>query len=176
MRYVVNREGEIYAASDVCIDPPGHWVPIESGEGVARRGRGDGTRVDVRRGSEGPRHDPYGWTEITVTRLGIVATIRESGLGYCSLTVGSERGESRASRSGCDEGSRERIRAEFVRVAGEEPEWFAHWHETARRRCPSCRSSRHVDAMGSGYVGETVYGCTKCGVPMFDDFHLSMIE
>lgn len=37
-------------------------------------------KISVRRGSEGPRHDPYGYTEITVTTNGDVVTYH-GGLG-----------------------------------------------------------------------------------------------
>lgn len=38
------------------------------------------TTVNMRHGSEGPRYDPYAFTEITVTRNGISYTLHE-GLG-----------------------------------------------------------------------------------------------
>jgi hypothetical protein len=43
----------------------------------------DMARVRVKSGDEGPKHDPYGWTEIQfTTTAGDTVTFRYSGLGY----------------------------------------------------------------------------------------------
>ncbi len=46
------------------------------------------TVVRLRRGTEGPRYDPYGWQEIEVEREGKFATLRSSGLLNDWLEVG----------------------------------------------------------------------------------------
>jgi hypothetical protein len=38
-------------------------------------------------GSEGPRHDPYGWTERTVMLNGVTYRLRSGALGYDRLSV-----------------------------------------------------------------------------------------
>lgn len=44
--------------------------------------------VRVRRGTEGPRHDPYGWTKIEFTRTdGTIIEARRGDLGYMNLTT-----------------------------------------------------------------------------------------
>jgi hypothetical protein len=48
--------------------------------------------VRVRRGSEGPAHDPYSWTEIEFTKAdGTVVMIRQGGLGYERLFVNGKK-------------------------------------------------------------------------------------
>jgi hypothetical protein len=43
--------------------------------------------LDMRSGSEGPRHDPYGWEEISVVLNGCTITLRSGGLGYQRLSI-----------------------------------------------------------------------------------------
>jgi hypothetical protein len=45
-------------------------------------------RISIRSGTEGPRHDPYSWSEITFTKTdGTVIQLREGGLGYGQFTI-----------------------------------------------------------------------------------------
>src|SRR5690349_18265847 len=53
------------------------------------------TIVRLQSGTEGPRHDPYGWQEITVERNGHCATIHYSGLYDDWLEVDGIRFEAR---------------------------------------------------------------------------------
>lgn len=46
------------------------------------------TIVRLRSGTEGPRHDPYGWHEIDVEREGKFATLHSSGLFNDWLEIG----------------------------------------------------------------------------------------
>jgi|SRR6185437_9376361 len=46
----------------------------------------NGTTIRRRSGTEGPREDPYGWVEYTVTRCGHTYSLRHGGLS-CVLTV-----------------------------------------------------------------------------------------
>jgi len=39
-------------------------------------------RLDLREGREGPKHDPYSWTEYIVKLNGIVYSLRLGSLGY----------------------------------------------------------------------------------------------
>ena len=49
-------------------------------------------KVRVYTGSEGPSHDPYGWTEVVFTKTdGTEVTLRYSGLGYVRLFVNGEK-------------------------------------------------------------------------------------
>jgi hypothetical protein len=49
-------------------------------------------RVWVNHGEEGPRHDPYGWTEINVRKTdGTHVMIRVGGLGYERLYVNGHK-------------------------------------------------------------------------------------
>lgn len=45
-------------------------------------------RVWTREGTEGPRHDPYGWCQIHFEKTdGTLVVLRQSGLGYSRLYV-----------------------------------------------------------------------------------------
>lgn len=45
-------------------------------------------RVWTREGSEGPRHDPYSWSEVHFEKTdGTVVMLRQGGLGYSRLYV-----------------------------------------------------------------------------------------
>ena len=47
--------------------------------------------VRVKTGTEGPRHDPYGWTEVRfTTTAGQTITYRHGGLGYSRTTWDDE--------------------------------------------------------------------------------------
>jgi len=47
--------------------------------------------IKIRSGIEGPRPDPYGWSEMTVTRGNHTFTLRTSGLGHSILTIDNRR-------------------------------------------------------------------------------------
>lgn len=49
-------------------------------------------RVWTREGTEGPRHDPYNWTEIHFEKTdGTLVTLRQGGLGYSRLYVNGSK-------------------------------------------------------------------------------------
>ena len=117
-----------------------------------------GTKVRVRHGSEGPAWDPYSFEEVTIWRHGKEYTIR-LGLG-----VWIQRGATRKGRASYESWSEEEMIALFTEWTGASPwQWLA-WHERAShpRRCRRC--GRPNEWLGDGYVGEGVYGCTKCDV------------
>lgn len=123
----------------------------------------NGTRVKIDTDTEGPRYDPYHVDIITVTRLGHEAVLR-SGLG---VRLWIDDVEYDCSEEDC-------IRA-FEACTGMGPGEAEHWHCKARNICPKCFCKK-VIPLGSGYAGETMYGCARCGTVMYDDFHMSMIE
>ena len=53
---------------------------------------GDELVVDYRTGTEGCKHDPYGWTEyIAVVHPGKTVVLRVGALGYTRLTVNGRK-------------------------------------------------------------------------------------
>ena len=49
-------------------------------------------KIRMKSGSEGPRHDPYSWSEIHFTKTdGTEVMLRAGGLGYTRLFVNGEK-------------------------------------------------------------------------------------
>ena len=99
-------------------------------------------RVFVRHGVEGPRHDPYCWTEITFVRTdGLTVVMRMGGLGYAKLTC-PDRSKRLVIRSfNCEYGDCPAAAA-FMRLTGMTP-WQAE-------RVPDIleeRRSRHMSSV-----------------------------
>lgn len=44
-------------------------------------------KISFRQGSEGPRHDPYGWSEVKVTHGRRTFVLRSGSLGYSRLVI-----------------------------------------------------------------------------------------
>jgi hypothetical protein len=74
-----------------------HLIPVDRIlQWLGKQGGIAMAKVRVTTGSEGPRHDPYGWTEIHFTKTdGTEVMLRTGGLGYDRLFVNGEKvGES----------------------------------------------------------------------------------
>lgn len=110
------------------------------------------TTLDIRRGSEGPRHDPYSYEELILHRgddefkLHIGLTVwfkingREVKIDYDNP---DEAWESYTEISICD------FERAYYRVHG------------PKNKCPYC-GSRNLEWF-SGYVGEDMESCGDCG-------------
>jgi hypothetical protein len=115
-----------------------------------------GTTVSIDSGAEGPMHDPYSWTELTVYTKGHAVVLR-CGLGV-DLTIDSLR----------ILGDEKQLFAEFIRVTGADPQQWEEWYYRARSRCKcGCRETR---SMG-GYPGDHYEICVKCGDVVSYDFN-----
>jgi hypothetical protein len=106
-------------------------------------------RLVIKTGSEGPRHDPYGYTETTVERNGVSVTLHE-GLGTW-LEIGD--------RMVTED---ETIARDFFEThVGYTPEKIQKFIERARSRCRSCGGREF--RCERGYPGETFSVCVACG-------------
>jgi len=120
--------------------------------------------VDIRTGTEGPRHDPYGYEELTVTseRCGTV-TLHE-GLG-CWLRVNG---------ACANEGDHDRCVALFEHVCGITAKAARRAYERLRNRCQNCGCTDQRAL--SGYPGETLYLCVRCDAVVHVDFNEAAIR
>lgn len=122
----------------------------------------NGTRVRIRTGSEGPRHDPYQYTEVIVWRLGHVWTLH-TGLG-----VWMKKDDTHI------EGSEEELYKLFAKETGAFHFEWENWHYAARHRCRQC-GNRELESC-DGFPGETLTCCPKCKIIVYSDVNMSAIE
>lgn len=122
----------------------------------------NGTRIRIRTGSEGPRHDPYHYTELTVWRLGHVWRLH-TGMGVWLQKDGSHW-----------EGDEEKLIQQFINETGADPGQWAHWYYQARHRCRQC-GTRELESH-DGFPGETLTTCPKCKIIVYSDINWSAIE
>jgi hypothetical protein len=138
---------------------------------TSRRQKGrNGSTIEIRTGSEGPRHDPYSYTEITVTRSNGGWAKYHAGLGEW-LVVGIG-GEERKMN-----GSPEYLRNMFELVVGITPEGAeraVHRMDANRIRHHKC-GHKHLEWV-SGYPGESFLQCGKFHDILDSTFNRSAIE
>jgi hypothetical protein len=117
--------------------------------------------VTLVNGSEGPRHDPYGYTELTVNKRGIEYELH-SGLA-CWLKVAGVRMT-----------VQDHVEADnlFEHLTGHHPADWIGFVEAAQRhrrsRCPKCGCRQTVER--HGYPGEQFTCCAKCNTVMDCEF------
>ena len=129
-----------------------------------------GLAIFVRSGSEGPRHDPYGWEEFEVHRNGRRVSVREGGLGYTRLTVDDVTCESDPSQDAVD--------AWFQLFTGRTATaWRKAAAKAARNRTSRCRccGGRRFETM-SGFPGESFTVCATCKEVVSTSMNWSAIE
>lgn len=117
------------------------------------------SNIQIQTGSEGPRHDPYGYTETTVTRSGGDVVTLHEGLGEWVEVNGKRFDQS------CYE--------IFEHVAGITPRIAERVYDRRRSTCQNC-GSRDLGAK-RGYPGETFYICMRCDNIVHVDFDRSAI-
>lgn len=117
----------------------------------------------TRTGSEGPRHDPYAFTETTVLRKGRKVTVHE-GLA-CWLQLDGEE------VSANDDVV---VRENFKRLTGFSPGQIEKFIHRAQSRCGRCGKSDMVEM--SGYPGETFLVCAHCDLICGSAFNRSAVE
>jgi len=110
--------------------------------------------VVIRVGTEGPKHDPYSFTEYIVLehKSGHIRTVTiHRGLGDYVKLNGKCTKRSMESLLGVSENALARA---FGRMT------------QAGRRCGKCGTYDTERYLGGGYVGEGIYSC-KCGEKMY---------
>jgi hypothetical protein len=118
--------------------------------------------IDTKEGTEGPRHDPYSYTEVTVNgRNGRVTYHYGLDEWVC---VGEEK-------------SRDKPREVFERLTGVDP-WTA---EKISRALPYRKHQRkcgkHFQTFrASGYPCETFAICCNCGDVVDCNFNIAAVE
>lgn len=120
--------------------------------------------IERRTGAEGPRHDPYGYTEIEYVHGGD-KTVWHEGLG-CWV----EHNGIRTGPAGFDESV---LAAEFKACTGYTPWELERFLMRARERCRYCGGRDFCSV--AGFPGETLYVCTRCDKIGHGDFNLSAV-
>lgn len=117
-------------------------------------------KVRIKSGSEGPSHDPYGWTEVTFTRTdGLEVQFRYGGLGYERLLLdGVKHLESFGLMEGWDKSAAE---SAFEALAGFSPyeaerlverQRRARWRRMSRREREQELAFEEADARLMSYA------------------------
>lgn len=125
-------------------------------------------KITVRDGSEGPKQDPYAFTEVSVefqyAHFDAKHTFTHHAGLLTRLTLDG--------RTITDE--KDKSFALFVKYCGASPQEFAESHERMKsRKCPKCGCSRTKEE--EGYPGESFTVCAKCRTIRQSHFHLSEI-
>jgi hypothetical protein len=120
--------------------------------------------ITYKQGSEGPRHDPYHYEEVTIHgRAGEVTA--HFGLGSWIRHNGERR-----------MGPDVYVDVEFMKLTGIHPDVAFRLYRTLpyRRHARVC-CGRSFSAQ-PGYPGETLYVCDKCEEIVDSHFNLSVVE
>jgi hypothetical protein len=123
------------------------------------------SRIEIKTGSEGPAHDPYGWEEVTATRSdGTTVTIHEGLVNWVSIN-GVKQWPENHDWKACA-----RI---FAGVAGISLDAARKAHERIMTVCSKCGGTdlRSV----AGHPGETLNICRRCDNVVSCDFDESAI-
>lgn len=115
--------------------------------------------VTIEYGEEGPKHDPYGWTEVTVDRPNGVSVTIHYGLAEW-IEVNGVKQHNLNYEDCC---------TMFARHAGVTPDIAERYYQKYRSKCRSCGCRETVAT--AGYPGETLELCAKCG--MMVDYHFN---
>ena len=118
--------------------------------------------VTIEYGEEGPKHDPYGWTEITVTRGLSTVTLHEGLDRWLRTPTGETWGH-------YDEADGMLIERLFELYAGISISAARRAYDKYRSKCRECgcRETKSV----AGYPGETFELCVQCGAAV--DYHFN---
>ena len=119
--------------------------------------------IDLRNGTEGPRHDPYSFTEITVHGRAGEVTIHAGLANWLRHNDKLITGEEKAALM-------------FEKLTGLAP-WTAEkiYHNLPLRRHRAKCDSLIFEEV-SGYPGETFTICTKCRDVVDSHFNRSAVE
>lgn len=134
--------------------------------------------VNIRRGTEGPRHDPYAYEEIIVSRPDGRKVKLHSGLGEWLEVQTAEGRKIRVDESDRYAGP-ERLRELFAFHSGISVETAAKTpgrREATRYREHDKRCGNENLVAATGYPGESFDYCPKCGFVGGYAFDRSAIE
>jgi|KBSSwiStaDraftv2_1062776.scaffolds.fasta_scaffold227411_4 DNA-directed RNA polymerase subunit RPC12/RpoP len=131
---------------------------------------GQGTRINVVEGSEGPRCDPYGYHEITVERRGLRVTGHFGLATWVKVVL--DTGETMPATVAKNDLAE--CNKWFAVYAGMTPEQAYTYNLRKQWRCRHCGNKRLTPHRG--YPGETIYVCERCDKPSHADQDMSAIE
>lgn len=152
-----------------------HYANDPASMGNRRRCKFKQPKIDAplwyseRRGTEGPRHDPYGYTELTVQFRGHEVILHE-GLAEWLVIDGTMYDPKNQM---AQLGPRATNRQMFEAFLGFTPDQLARWDRKLKSRCRDCGSKSFKYA--SGYPGEEFVLCADCGQVIDSDFYESAI-
>ena len=137
------------------------------------------TAISTTSGREGPEHDPYGWTELTVSRTLLNGkryhyTLHSSALAGDRITITQGDRITLDKVYPLDSDKMGNPYHDFQMFTGFSPADWHFYHMQSVYRCRKCGSRDTQES--EGFCGETVTFCAKCGNMMFDNFHVSMVE
>ena len=121
--------------------------------------------LEIRTGTEGPKHDPYSYTEYSVTLLdGRTITLHADLEKYLKVDD-----------SIIDHGDYETLLRRFVQLTGIDPHQVEKYHE--KRPLGKCsKGGKHQATWEHGHPGEHLLICQKCGEILDSRFVRSEIE
>src|SRR5215469_101349 len=129
----------------------------------------NGTSIELRSGSEGPAHDPYGYKEITVTR----ADGREATL-HSGLAEWLVYNDGRVTRRFEDPIAT--LWSKFEACVGISPELAERtFHRIKENRIRHHKCGQKYLNEVSGYPGETFLMCEKCKMILDSSFNEAAI-
>ena len=125
-------------------------------------------RVSIKTGSEGPRHDPYSYSEVTVRKQDGTAVTHHSGLAMWCKLDGQKLDQQYGDHYGED------TYEQFEKHAGIGVKAAMKAYDRMQRTCKKCGAlDKIVDAV-DGFPGETLYIC-QCGAIVSSDLNMSAI-
>jgi hypothetical protein len=121
------------------------------------------TTITIETGTEGPRHDPYGWEEITVERSnGDCVTLHQGLVEWVQVNNSQQHGY-----------QIERCEKVFEFFAGCTSAIARKAHARYRSRCRKCGGREFHDQ--AGYPGESFLLCNNCGSVVDYDFNIQAV-
>lgn len=125
----------------------------------------NGSRVEIKTGSEGPKHDPYHYQEITVKRADGTWVKIHAGLAEWLETSAGDRivDEYRS------------LRLKFEELAGITPEMAERTCTRVYMRKLSLHN-KHDTLWCNGFPGEELLYCRTCNTVIDTSFNISEVE
>ena len=120
--------------------------------------------IYIKTGTEGPKHDPYGYEEITVEREGVTVMLH-SGLDYFVKLNGKKVAVPVSDGSYPDN-----VRKTYLKIAETFEQYAGITAEVAKRalrkyKCRKIDGCRHKHTKWvDGFPGEEYEICLKCGI------------
>lgn len=122
------------------------------------------TKLSMKRGAEGPSHDPYSFSEYTVERDGRIHTLHQ-GLGVRYSLNGRTLVQSGDNGIACWEAETGLTVAQFERI-------YQRVHGP-KTRCKNCLGKKFE--WESGFPGESLQVCVSCNSIVHSEFNESEI-